>query len=215
MATRRQQKVASVIQHAVSDAVANHLNDPRIEGFVSVTRVDVSPDMRNADVYLSIFGKSPASQNRTFVGISHAKGKIQSLLAGKLQSYHPPLTFFGGLKTENGRLDLKIGGLFPVVASARALAIRHNILHRSTLDRLTHLKDLEIGGDADLERMITAQAVLLRAILSQQLRDLEAGKPIGNSVEVKTLSRPEQDRLKDTLGGLSIVADLVRDLLFR
>ncbi|MEA3225527.1 MAG: ribosome-binding factor A, partial [Planctomycetota bacterium] len=66
MATRRQEKVARVIKEAVSDAIAHHLSDPRIEGFVSVTRVDVAPDMHNADVYLSIFGNKEADQNKTF-----------------------------------------------------------------------------------------------------------------------------------------------------
>ena len=63
MATRRQEKVARVVKEAVSDAVSHHLSDPRIEGFVSVTRVEMAADLRNADVYVSIFGKDQASQN--------------------------------------------------------------------------------------------------------------------------------------------------------
>jgi ribosome-binding factor A len=51
MATRRQEKVARLVKEAVSDAIAHHLNDPRIEGFVSVTRVDMAADLRNADVW--------------------------------------------------------------------------------------------------------------------------------------------------------------------
>jgi len=95
MATRRQEKVARVVKEAVSDAIANHLNDPRIEGFVSVTRVDMAPDLRNADVYLSIFGKDETSQNKTFAAIAHAKSRIQSLLAGKLQcKFCPVLRFY-------------------------------------------------------------------------------------------------------------------------
>ncbi|MHC4355618.1 MAG: ribosome-binding factor A [Planctomycetota bacterium] len=62
MPTRRQEKVARVVKEAVSDAIANHLSDPRIEGLVSVTEVDVAPDMRTADVYVSILGKNEASQ---------------------------------------------------------------------------------------------------------------------------------------------------------
>jgi ribosome-binding factor A len=94
MATRRQEKVARVIKEAVSDAVAHHLSDPRIEGFVSVTRVDVAADLRNADVYLSIFGSDEAAQNKTFVAITHAKSRIQSLLAGKLQCKFCPVLCF-------------------------------------------------------------------------------------------------------------------------
>ena len=91
MPTRRQEKVARVVKEAVSDAIANHLNDPRIEGFVSVTRVDMSTDLRNAEVYLSIFSKNKAAENKTFSAISHARSRIQSLLARKMQSKFCPI----------------------------------------------------------------------------------------------------------------------------
>jgi ribosome-binding factor A len=91
MPTRRQEKVARVVKEAVSDAIANHLNDPRIEGFVSVTKVDMAPDLRNADVYLSIFGKDDAGQSKTFSAISHAKSRIQSLVAGRMRSKFCPV----------------------------------------------------------------------------------------------------------------------------
>ena len=94
MATRRQEKVARVVKEAVSDAVAKHLSDPRIEGFVSVTRVDMSPDLRSADVYLSIFGSDDTAQNKTFAAITHAKSRIQSLLASRLQSKFCPVLHF-------------------------------------------------------------------------------------------------------------------------
>ena len=94
MATRRQEKVARVVKEAVSNAVANHLSDPRIEGFVSVTRVDMSTDLRNADVYLSILGKDDASQSKTFMAITHARSRIQSLLASDLQSKFCPVLHF-------------------------------------------------------------------------------------------------------------------------
>ena len=94
MATRRQEKVARVVKEAVSDAITHHLNDPRIEGFVSVTRVDVAPDMRNADVFLSIFGKDEATQNKTFIAIEHARSRIQSLLACEVRSKFCPVLHF-------------------------------------------------------------------------------------------------------------------------
>jgi len=95
MPTRRQEKVARMVKEVVSDAVANHLNDPRIEGFVSVTRVDTATDLRSAGVYLSIFGKDEAAQNKTFAAITHARARVQSLLAGRLQSkFCPVLRFY-------------------------------------------------------------------------------------------------------------------------
>jgi len=108
MPTRRQEKVARIVKEVVSDAIAYHLNDPRIEGFVSVTRVDMTADLRSADVYLSIFDRGPISQkdtktgtgrsdadrNKTFAAITHAKSRIQSLLAERLRSKFCPVLRF-------------------------------------------------------------------------------------------------------------------------
>jgi len=91
MPTIRQEKVARVIRDAVSDAINNHLNDPRIEGLVSVTRVEVAADLRIADVYISIFGLERTSGNKTFEAITHARSRIQSLVADRLRSKFCPV----------------------------------------------------------------------------------------------------------------------------
>jgi ribosome-binding factor A len=91
MPTRRQQKVARVVREAVSEAISNHLSDPRITGFVSVTRVDVSADLHNAQVYLSIFGGDEKSQDKTFAAISNARSRIQSFLAAEMKSKFCPV----------------------------------------------------------------------------------------------------------------------------
>ena len=94
MATRRQEKVASLVKEVVSEAIANHLSDPRIEGFVSVTRVEMGTDLRNADVYISIFGSDAVAQNKTFRAIEHAHSRIQSMVAGRMQSKFCPVLHF-------------------------------------------------------------------------------------------------------------------------
>ena len=83
-----------MVKEAVSDAITQHLNDPRIEGLVSVTRVDVAGDLRSAEVYLSIFGKDEPGQNKTFAAIEHAKSRIQSLVARRVQSKFCPVLHF-------------------------------------------------------------------------------------------------------------------------
>ena len=94
MPSRRQQKMSRAIIRAVSDAIANHLNDPRIEGFVSITRVNLSGDLHKADVYVSILGKNGAAQRKTFAAIEHAHSRIQSLVAGGLHTkFCPALRF--------------------------------------------------------------------------------------------------------------------------
>jgi ribosome-binding factor A len=94
MPTRRQEKVARLVKEVVSDAILSHLSDPRITGLVTVTRVAVTPDMRNADVYLSVFGTSDSEKERTFEAITHARTRIQSLLAAAIHSkFCPTLRF--------------------------------------------------------------------------------------------------------------------------
>jgi ribosome-binding factor A len=91
MPTRRQEKVARVIREVVSDVIANRLNDPRITGFVSVTRVEVMPDLRSADVYLSVFASDESAKGKTLAAITHARSRIQSFLAGALESKFCPV----------------------------------------------------------------------------------------------------------------------------
>ena len=115
MATRRQEKVARVVKEAVSDAITHHLSDPRIEGFVSVTKVDMATDLRNANVYVSIFGGDETAQNKTFAAIAHAKSRIQSLVAGKLQSKFCPVLHF--YRDENFKKTLETMRLIDQAAS--------------------------------------------------------------------------------------------------
>jgi ribosome-binding factor A len=94
MPSRRQEKVARIVKEVVCDAVLNHLSDPRITGFVTVTRVEMAPDLRKAEVYLSVMAESEAAKNRTFTAISHARKRIQFLLGGALESKFCPVLDF-------------------------------------------------------------------------------------------------------------------------
>lgn len=93
MSTRRVAKVASVIREVVSDAIANRLSDPRISPFSSITRVDVSGDLRYATVFVSVMG-DPAIARKTMAGLEHATGHVQNLLAGKLNTRQCPYLRF-------------------------------------------------------------------------------------------------------------------------
>jgi len=86
--------MARVVKEAVSDIINNHLQDPRIEGFISVTEVKIEPDLKKADVFLSIMGKSAEKQRLAFIGIQHAAGRIQALLGDYVKSrFCPHLSF--------------------------------------------------------------------------------------------------------------------------
>jgi ribosome-binding factor A len=115
MPTRRQEKMAHAVQRAVSNAILNHLSDPRIEGVVSVTRVEMTPDLRKAQVYLSVLGKSEKSQRRTLIAIEHAKRHIQSYVADAVTSKFCPVLSFH--EDENFKKTLETMNLIDRAAS--------------------------------------------------------------------------------------------------
>jgi ribosome-binding factor A len=109
MASRRQEKIARVIKDSVSDTIANRLSDPRIEGFVSVVRVEVSSDLRNAEVFLSIMIEDEAVRRRTFCAIEHATSHIQGRLSRAMSArFCPHLHFHKDDKLKNTLETLRI-----------------------------------------------------------------------------------------------------------
>lgn len=146
---------------------------------------------------------------------AHGAPMLAKLLAEEIGGHSPPLTLFGGLRLTEGRVDLKLGGLFPVVAAARCLALRHDIRLRSTRERLQALRERKIGAGEDLERWLDAHGVILDAILRQQIIDLAAGRPPGSRVDPSILGKAGQARLKGAVGSLAHVGQTVKDLLFQ
>ena len=124
------------------------------------------------------------------------------------------LKLFGGIRTEGGRIDLKAAGLFGLVAAARALAIRHHVMDRSTPARLAGVKALVRASETDLDALGEAQAIILDLIVAQQVEDIAHGRPPSNAVSVKRLLARDRDRLRVALEAVGTVADLTRDLLF-
>lgn len=89
----RLERVAHAIRDAVSDAIAHHVSDPRVSRFTSITRVELSPDLRHAQVYVSVMGEE-ADGITTMKGLDSARGMIQTLLAKRLDMRQCPLLRF-------------------------------------------------------------------------------------------------------------------------
>ncbi|MGE3245413.1 MAG: DUF294 nucleotidyltransferase-like domain-containing protein [Beijerinckiaceae bacterium] len=121
--------------------------------------------------------------------------------------------FFGNLQTQNGRIDLKRLGLKSVVTAARILALRHQVLKRSTVERLRGVIAIGKGPERDLERMIEAQRIFLTCIARQQVRDMAEGRKPNNTVVFASLGAREQGELRDALKHMEYAGQIVRDAL--
>jgi ribosome-binding factor A len=85
-------RVNETIREILGDAIATELKDPRI-GFVTVTEVDTSPDLRSARVYVSVLGNED-ERERSLEGLRSSHGVLQGKIASAMRIKRTPtLTF--------------------------------------------------------------------------------------------------------------------------
>ena len=90
--TRRIKRVAALLRHELSSILLSEVDDPRV-GFVTVTGVTMSPDLREAEVTLSILGE-PAKQRTALRGLTSARNRIRGVLGKRTElRCVPELTF--------------------------------------------------------------------------------------------------------------------------
>ncbi|SIN88811.1 ribosome-binding factor A [Singulisphaera sp. GP187] len=92
MPSHRSLRMAEAIREVVSSAILFEVADPRVSS-VTVINVELSRDLRNATILVSIMG-SPADQDRSMSGLKHASGFIQARVAARLQTRFTPAIFF-------------------------------------------------------------------------------------------------------------------------
>jgi ribosome-binding factor A len=92
MAPDRMRRVNEAIRQVLSDAVAQDLQDPRI-GFVTMTSVKTTSDLRHARVYVSVLGDD-AQRSATLTGLQSAHGALQRRLARELRMKRTPTLEF-------------------------------------------------------------------------------------------------------------------------
>ena len=88
----RSERVAHELKHEIGVIIARELHDPRV-GFATVTDARVSPDLRHARIFVSVFGP-PDEQRETIAALNHAAGFIRRALGSRLRLRRSPeLTF--------------------------------------------------------------------------------------------------------------------------
>ena len=88
----RMRRINEVLREVVGAAVSTELSDPRI-GFVTVTSVETSPDLRTAKVFVSVLG-SEEEREATFEGLRSSHGVLQSRIAAETRMKRTPTLSF-------------------------------------------------------------------------------------------------------------------------
>jgi ribosome-binding factor A len=92
MTSDRMRRVDEAMREVLSGAITSELKDPRV-GFVTVTAVETSPDLRHARVYVSVLGTGPA-RRRSLDGLRSAHGYLQRRVADELHLKNTPTLDF-------------------------------------------------------------------------------------------------------------------------
>ena len=126
--------------------------------------------------------------------------------------FQTPLRLFSGLLGRSAPVDVKKGGIFPVVHGVRTLALQYRLTEASTFDRIDALMAagaLSATLGADLRQ---AYAIMLRLRLGQQIEAVGEGELPGNTVRLDALRRLDRDLLRDAFG---VVREFQRSLSSR
>jgi len=100
--SRRTERLGEEFREEIARMIGSQLKDPRI-GFVTVTRVEVGTDLRNARIFVGILG-TEAEREKTLVGLRQAAGFMRRSLGQKLRLRHTPelaFTYDEGLEAHD------------------------------------------------------------------------------------------------------------------
>ena len=116
-------RVNSEVQREIAELIRSEIKDPRISPMTSVTKVDVTTDLKYCKVYISVFGDE-SSKDDTLAGLKKASGFIRSQLAKRINLRNTPeLTFIYDDSMEHG---MYMSNLIDKVASEDAKAHKDN-----------------------------------------------------------------------------------------
>ena len=115
--SRRTEMLGSTIQKELAQIIMRELNDPRLTGMPSITRVKVSPDLSVADVYMTIMG-TEGQQNAALNALRHSAGMMRTKLTKLLSLRQSPYLKFH--IDENLKKELAVLETLRVVAEENA-----------------------------------------------------------------------------------------------
>jgi ribosome-binding factor A len=101
--SRRTEQVNDVIRAELAELVREEINDPRMHGLVTITRVDVSPDLRQARAYVSVLGTDD-DRTSTMEALTSARQYLRHELGKRIRiRYVPNLRFVSDRSIEEGQ----------------------------------------------------------------------------------------------------------------
>jgi CBS domain-containing protein len=161
--------------------------------------------------FRAVAGSLPLDFLDDVIGSAHEQRRFLMHIAKAAMHFRPPLGYFNRLRSEGGRVDLKRGGIAPIVGLARVAALAAGSSERSTVERLQVAKaSPTVLSAEDATVLSEIFPFLFHLRLTQQLRAVDAGAPIDHSVVLAELSTRERLHLKQAFVAIQRIQDGVR-----
>lgn len=93
MNNKRLNRISEEVKRVVSELIYNGLKDPRVNSMTTVTKVEVTRDLRYAKIYVSVFGNKEEKEN-TLSGLESAKGFIRKEISSRIDLRYAPEPIF-------------------------------------------------------------------------------------------------------------------------
>ena len=157
-----------------------------------------------------VWGVRRAAPLAEHVRAARARPGLLRLMAKFAIAHRPPTGFLRDIVVEHsgehkGRLDLKHGGLLPVVDLARWAGMVAGAMSISTRERLRAARDAGVLSDDDARVLAEALALVTGLRLDHQVQQIRAGEPPDNHVSPKVLTPLTRSYLKDAFRAVAAV----------
>ena len=181
-----------------------------VAGWIGKTRPS---DLLNVDIFFDLchVAGTPQLSESLFgdaLSLAQRAPTFIRALNGSVAQLQTPVGLFGRLRPTNGAIDIKAGGLLPVVAFARAVALHHGIAERATAARLKAAVEMGALPGGDGARLMEMHGEFVALAMDQQLADIAAGHPPSYRLELKRLNRATRRALAGQLSDLDDILSL-------
>ncbi len=112
--------------------------------------------------------------------------------------FETPIGMFSNLKTDHNNIDVKKGGIFPIVQGVRALALESKLTQTNTIERINELVKLKILDKKFASELIESFDTLLNLRLKERLKETDVKNSHPNTININNLNQLELDLLKDS-----------------
>ncbi len=159
---------------------------------------DALIDAANFFDFRPVYGALAVETLQAIIDDARNRDLFLGRMAKNAVSFRPPLGLFRRIREESEGIDLKKGGVIPIVAMGRLYALEHGIRERATVDRLRIAAERKGGLSKEGEELLReAFRFILHIRLSRQLQARREGGAVNNLVHLDELTPLQRRHLRD------------------